>query len=377
MKQLRAYLTYIFLTFYCLNNVKAQEIDGTWSGTFVKYVHDMYDIKMEVKKLPPGNLFTAKLSITDGSYFGEFNISGYICNKRYLEISTIVIINENAPSKWVDCLNGTFDLSDDEVRMTFTASWVQQYLKNSACKMKYLQKDMFQCLRSVYFRKVKNKSDLALFDESWANAKVSKNINRKPVPTKAPEPAPIAVKTPEPKPAPIAIKTPDPVPVAVKPSVSVTPKEKEKPTVVAVAKSVEENEVSETKMAANNEESSPILETIQTMKSRKIIVKNEIIVKSKNITVEYWDRYTEDGDSVNIYLNGIPIVKNALLTKAKKSMNISLNKPQNYIILEAINLGTEPPNTASMNIKYDNKVQFVSLTSTLQTSAAIKITLEE
>lgn len=127
MKQFRAYLTYIFLTFYCLNNVKAQEIDGTWSGTFVKYVHDMYDIKMEVKKLPPGNLFTAKLSITDGSYFGEFNISGYICNKRYLEISTIVIINENAPSKWVDCLNGTFDLSDDEVRMTFTASWVQQY----------------------------------------------------------------------------------------------------------------------------------------------------------------------------------------------------------------------------------------------------------
>ena len=167
------------------------------------------------------------------------------------------------------------------------------------------------------------------------------------------------------------------MPVAVKPSVSVTPKEKEKPTVVAVAKSVEENEVSETKMAANNEESSPILETIQTMKSRKIIVKNEIIVKSKNITVEYWDGYTEDGDSVNIYLNGIPIVKNALLTKAKKSMNISLNKPQNYIILEAINLGTEPPNTASMNIKYDNKVQFVSLTSTLQTSAAIKITLEE
>ena len=51
-------------------------------------------------------------------------------------------------------------------------------------------------------------------------------------------------------------------------------------------------------------------------------MKDEIEVSNSKIVIEYWDRYTEDGNSVNIYLNKKPILQNVLLTKAKKSITV-------------------------------------------------------
>ena len=110
---------------------------------------------------------------------------------------------------------------------------------------------------------------------------------------------------------------------------------------------------------------------------RPVFVKDEIEVSSADITIEYWDRYNEDGDSINLYLNKKPILQNVLLTKAKKILSIHLEKTKNYLVLDAINLGKEPPNTASITVKDGKKIQNVSLTSTMKTSGALKITLKK
>ena len=331
---------------------KAQDINGVWTGNFIQYIHNTYDVEMKIEKLSPGNIFSAKLRITDGYYFGEYNVSGFICNKRFLEISTIVLIKENETGSWIDCLNGTFDLNEDETELTFTDTWLEKGEKNNACKVKYIQKDMFQCLRSAYLHKVKYLESVAAFEKLWKENeyKLKKpNIAQTPVSKK--DSIINTVKTDE-KPIASTVKTDSII--------------KEKPV-----------ERSETKIVAKNEDRAPVIDTFEQVKMRPVYVKDEIEVSSPDITIEYWDRYTEDGDSINLFINKKPILQNQLLTKVKKSITVHLEKTKNYLVLDAINLGSEPPNTASITVKDGKKIQNVSLTSTMKTSGALKITVKE
>ncbi len=315
---MKNYLLYLLIISSCYFNATAQDINGVWTGNFIQYIHNTYDVEMRIEKLSPGNIFSAKLRITDGYYFGEYNVSGFICNQKFLEITTIVLIKENQTGNWVDCLNGTFDLNDDETELTFTDTWLNQDQKNNACKVKYIQKDMFQCLRSAYLHKAKYLEEVAEFDKMW-----NENTQK---PTKD--------------------------------SMKVAPK-------------------TETKLVAKNEDRAPVIDTAKSVKQRPVYVKDEIEVSSKDITIEYWDRYNEDGDSISLYLNNKPVLENTLLTKIKKSFTIHLDEKVNYLVLHAINTGTEPPNTASVTVKDGKKIQNVSLTSNLRTSGALKITLKE
>lgn len=347
----KKHFTYIFfiLTFFCCSNIKAQDVNGVWVGNFIQYIHNTYDVKMEVEKLPPGNIFSAKLYITDGYYFGQYNISGYICNQKNLEITTIVLIKENENGSWVDCLNGTFDLNDDETILTFTDTWLDKTSKNNACKVKYIQKDMFQCLRSAYLHKAKYLESIASFDRLWKeNEPRLKSVETtKETPT-------IAVKSEK-------TKTDTIVEIKTEPIAAVPTK----------------NKKSETKIVSKNEDRAPVIDTFEQVKLKPVYVKDIVEVSSADIIIEYWDRYTEDGDSINLYINNKPVLQNQLLTKAKKSITVHLEKTKNYLVLDAINIGTEPPNTASITIKDGKKIQNVSLTSTMQTSGALKIIVKK
>ena len=311
---------------------KAQDIDGKWSGTFVQYIHNTYDVELILQKLPAGNTFSARLKITDGRYFGEFQISGFICEKHNLEISTIILVRENENSTWIDCLDGTFDLNDDENELTFGDTWLQKYKRNNTCKLKFIQKDMFQCLRSAYFRKVKYADEIAEFEKTWNDNNTQKT----------------------------------------------KPASEEKGKLAQAEKPVLPKETkSETKIVEKNEDREPVIDTFVRIKQRRVIVKDEIEVSSADITIEYWDRYTEDGDSIDLFLNKNLILENERLTKVKKTLKVHLNQINNYLVVHAVNLGTEPPNTASVTVKDGKKIQNVSLTSDLRTSGALKITLKK
>lgn len=359
----------------CTSGLKAQDVDGVWTGNFIQYIHNSYDVEMVIEKLPPGNIFSARLRIMDNYYFGEYNVSGYICNKRNLEITTIVLLRESGSSNWIDCLNGTFDLNEDETELTFTDTWLQNDAKNNTCKVKYIQKDMFQCLRSAYLHKAKYREAIAEFDRMWEKVTNTQKLNQLALQemlqnTKSDKPA---VKEDSTK------KQATPTLIAEKTDTSKSIQNYKNEPLVSpeVATAIEDYKKTETKIVAKNEDRAPVIDTFEQVKMRPVYVKDEIEVSSADITIEYWDRYNEDGDSINLYLNKKPILQNVLLTKTKKVLTVHLEKTKNYLVLDAINLGKEPPNTASITVKDGKKIQNVSLTSTMKTSGALKITLKK
>lgn len=372
MKKRLIYFFVVIFILFGIKNAVAQDIDGVWTGNFIQYIHNSYDVQMTVKKLPPGNIFSARLRITDSYYFGEYNISGYICNKKNIEISTIVLLRESGASSWIDCLNGTFDLNDDETELTFTDTWIEQGQRNNTCKLKYIQKDMFQCLRSAYLHKAKYQSEIAEFDKLWEKATLTKKLNKDALDEMLANTQPKNNKQEQGK-TDIALKNK----IDTVKLIAQHKNETSKETKDDIAEKVEAFNKTETKIVAKNEDRTPVIDTFETIKHRKVIVKDEIEVSNDVIIIEYWDRYTEDGDSVNIFLNKKPILENVLLTKAKKSITVKLEKTKNYLVLDAINEGKEPPNTASITVKDGKKIQNVSLTSTMKTSGALKIILKK
>lgn len=73
-----------------------------------------------------------------------------------------------------------------------------------------------------------------------------------------------------------------------------------------------------------------------------------IIVNERKITLSIYDNGTIDGDTVSVYYNGKPIVKNRRLTANPITVNVELDEGMalHSIVLFAENLGTIPPNTA-------------------------------
>ncbi len=99
-----------------------------------------------------------------------------------------------------------------------------------------------------------------------------------------------------------------------------------------------------------------------------------ITVKKRDITLEIWDNDKEDGDIVSLKLNENWILRNKEVKKLPYKLQISLEKGENSLIMQAENLGTRGNNTAA--IKIDDGVsppQTVVLNSDMGKSEALKI----
>lgn len=77
---------------------------------------------------------------------------------------------------------------------------------------------------------------------------------------------------------------------------------------------------------------------------------SNVTVSQKNVTITFWDHGQEDGDIINIYLNGSLLKGNVTLKKKKSKIDVTLNSGSNTFEVEAVNEGTVPPNTASVRI---------------------------
>jgi hypothetical protein len=70
------------------------------------------------------------------------------------------------------------------------------------------------------------------------------------------------------------------------------------------------------------------------------------------VTLYFWDSGVEDNDTISINLNGVWVVNNLRLSKAKQSVQVKLQPGSNYIIMYANNLGDIPNNTSGIGVKY-------------------------
>ncbi len=76
----------------------------------------------------------------------------------------------------------------------------------------------------------------------------------------------------------------------------------------------------------------------------------DVTVGRRDVTITVWDHQNEDGDIINIYLNGKVLKSKLRLTKKKQSFRVNLSGGQNRFEVEAVNEGSQPTNTATVEI---------------------------
>jgi len=106
---------------------------------------------------------------------------------------------------------------------------------------------------------------------------------------------------------------------------------------------------------------------------REVDVIRVLEVKNKTVRIRVWDNGTVDGDICTLFLNGEIILKNYRVTRQKHETIVTLDKPVNYLILHAINLGKISPNTIAVSVDDGTGEQVVMVSSTLKKSGAVMI----
>ena len=107
------------------------------------------------------------------------------------------------------------------------------------------------------------------------------------------------------------------------------------------------------------------------VRTRRVEVKDTIYSSTRDVEILVWDAQKVDGDTVSLMLNGEFILENHPLSKLPKRLKATLKPQNNRIVLYAHNLGSIPPNTASISILHLNSQQEVSLMSDKKNSQAV------
>lgn len=118
----------------------------------------------------------------------------------------------------------------------------------------------------------------------------------------------------------------------------------------------------------------------KTIDKIPIEYQNTIIVKNRNIRIYLYDNEKEDGDVVAININGV-WVRKRLRIKLKRPkpydnhiIKVRLNEgDNNYIISKALNIGSIPPNTLTLEIDDGVSKQELVINSDKGTSGGIRI----
>lgn len=95
--------------------------------------------------------------------------------------------------------------------------------------------------------------------------------------------------------------------------------------------------------------------------------------QSRSAELWLWDQGLEDGDKINLRVNGMLICNNYRLVNQKKRIPIVLSKPNNIIEIEATSTGTSFPNTATLMLS-DGSSEF-ELVSVLNQGQKARIVL--
>ena len=117
----------------------------------------------------------------------------------------------------------------------------------------------------------------------------------------------------------------------------------------------------------------------QKLGDRAVVIKqNQITVAPGTITIEVYDHQLADGVVISLNYNGHWILKDYQLRRRARKMTLPL-KPgnENYLILHAVNMGTKPPNTATLSYTYNGERKSIVMESNLNESEMIKINVEE
>ena len=113
-----------------------------------------------------------------------------------------------------------------------------------------------------------------------------------------------------------------------------------------------------------------------------LVKRTEILKDGDDFTINWegnklrlfiWDANMEDGDKIDLTINGNIILDDFETTNKRKKVKYKLAEGENIIKIKATNLGTSPPNTSRIEL-VDNKTKYPIITQLeLGKTAIIKI----
>lgn len=101
-----------------------------------------------------------------------------------------------------------------------------------------------------------------------------------------------------------------------------------------------------------------------------------IKVDTSAIVLELWDGAVQDGDSISLRLNGKWLATGFPVRNAVQKIPIQLQPGENELLFMADNLGSIPPNTAELRIRYGQKTRVLRLSTDMKKNNTIKLILE-
>ncbi|WNJ20316.1 hypothetical protein [Pontibacter sp. G13] len=116
--------------------------------------------------------------------------------------------------------------------------------------------------------------------------------------------------------------------------------------------------------------------TPKRLRNRRIKSQHNMRVRSEEVTIHIWDHAAFDRDTISVNINGEWLVENYGLTKKRKVYTYRLKKGDNFIILYALNLGTQPPNTASITVDDGIRKQTIQLRSTMRDCGMLRVRVD-
>lgn len=96
---------------------------------------------------------------------------------------------------------------------------------------------------------------------------------------------------------------------------------------------------------------------------------------SKSVVIVCWDFQYPDGDTITIYINDKPVIKNVVLTNAYQQFRLPLIEGLNVISFKALNQGFSGPNTAAFKIFDEDAYEISSNEWNLATGAKATLSI--
>lgn len=123
----------------------------------------------------------------------------------------------------------------------------------------------------------------------------------------------------------------------------------------------------------------PELKLPPTLTNRKAELVKEIRVDTGNIRIDFYDNGQVDGDTISVYVNGMPTVSSKRLSAKPVTITvrIDLRRTEQEVIMVGENLGSIPPNTALMIVNAGDKRYQLYLTSDEQKNAMVRFIYEK
>lgn len=126
--------------------------------------------------------------------------------------------------------------------------------------------------------------------------------------------------------------------------------------------------------AAMSEE--PVAALAEVKKELIVVDQKEIKLSKPVVKIKVWDNNQEDGDLVNLYLNGRLLRSGIEVSRKGEVFELELSSGLNLIEVEAINEGRVSPNTSAISVFTENDQHDIMLRARKGEKDALKIFLD-